>query len=259
MKSRRLPLLLWALAGYSVIFIAGCGTTDPNHPLAKYGPVSGGRPTRFVVTGSSFDLVQIVAVAETLRKYRRLELSEQQKLERLGQEKFNGFVVREVEFLKKQKSYRDNVTKIRQRKTQRVQQAQRTAAAKRRAVASRPATTPAQRAEKEAEIAAIAQAQTKEEAEATREETVTFASLNDSVQEQALKNTRSQLSNFALPQQTPDNSNVVAFASVSSSGNVSVNPNLWVINENPRTLIANVSAGQTPAIRHEGTEIALVE
>ena len=256
---RRHSIPLVSLTAVSALLVAGCGTTDPNDPLANYGPVRRGEePIRFVSIGPTADIPQLVAVAKTLRKYRRMNLTEQQKLQRLAQAKFDGFVVREVEFIKKQKPYKENVAKIQTRKASRVQKARQAAAASKRAVASRPAPTPEAKAAQQAEIAKITDSQAREEAAAVQEERVAFANLEQAVQVQAIKNQRAQFANFALPYQTPDESNVVAFVSVSPSGNASVKPDLWVIDENPRTLIANVQRGKAPAIRHEGTEVAVV-
>ena len=89
------------MTGDPPIYSVGCtGTSSGRNDLL--GPVHGRSEVNYVVTseGGSIEIDNVADVAQKLGRYRRLDYSESEKLRQLAQEKFDGFIVQEIERLR---------------------------------------------------------------------------------------------------------------------------------------------------------------
>ncbi len=109
-----------SIAYFCVTLLAGvclsaCVSQTPEERLANSGPVYGPSEVNYMVnsSGGAIDLKNTVDVAQTLGRYRRLNVGESEAVQRLAQEKFDGFVISEIQNL--QPAYASRRREIKQR------------------------------------------------------------------------------------------------------------------------------------------------
>ncbi len=80
------------------VFSAGCVAPSVEERLERQGPVFGRTGVNYVLssTDGNIDPGRAADVARTIGRYRRLNLSEAEKIQRLAQSKFDGFLLQEV-------------------------------------------------------------------------------------------------------------------------------------------------------------------
>lgn len=119
----RFPSFLISSAGLVLIFLCGIGCAPTaEERLAREGPVFGRSEVSYVLGSEGrIELDEATEVAKTIGRYRRLNYSEAEKIRALAQEKFDGFVAREIEILRKEKTFtakRKAIEKKAQKRTQ---------------------------------------------------------------------------------------------------------------------------------------------
>tara|TARA_R110000850_G_scaffold30303_16_gene83580 strand:- start:140 stop:754 length:615 start_codon:yes stop_codon:yes gene_type:complete len=159
--------------------LAGCVSQTPEERLANMGPVYGPSTINYTVASDgAIDLDSAVDVAKTLGRYRRLNVDESETVRRLAQEKFDGFVIKEVRRLQPAYAAKKKEIKLYSQNL----------------VAS---ATPA------------------ETEKIRREEALSLDKLNDEIRSQAVIAVRRRYgSQIAVPLKTRDNKPVVAIAKI---------------------------------------------
>jgi hypothetical protein len=222
--------------GAAAILLAACQTGPVTDSTVNEGPVFGKRDETTFVAGTDtgeVNLGDLAKIAKTIRKYKRLNASEQEIIRRIAALKLDGFVAGEMQRLAPQ--FEPRKAAVRQRTSSRVAEVRRQATAAKTAPAVVEQQVKAVVAESETQLAAID----------TEWRQTAMAAV-----------ARKYGTDFAVPVRTADNKPVVALASLRGSG-VQVASDAYELSISPAQLAAAAAAGGR--ITHDGRDVAVLD
>ncbi len=217
-------------AGFAYLTLTGCDYDPAQQAMNRAATFGEGQNlTEFKLAsedGVTLRDDQLAKAGDIIRRYKRLNRSEQEIIQKLVQTSFDGFVVEEMERLKPK--FEPRISKVEKSKDQQLAQIRRNA----KAEVAKAAT--------EQEKKRIENAVEDQVAEVENEAQNEIQQIREEWRETALAAAANRYgSDFAVPLDTPDDQPVVALASI-QDGTATVKPDAFTVGARP-TDLAKVS------------------